>query len=80
MANRDGMMTVRDLIKMLEGEDPELQVRIAQPTHDHWRSIKAAVPRSIEVLPVKRSEYHSADVISSYDEADGDTLDVLVIS
>lgn len=57
-------MTVKELIEELQTRfSGDEEVRIAQPTHDHWRNVKAVEIESIEELEIKHSSYHDGDVI-----------------
>ena len=56
-------MKVSELIQLLEDQDPDAEVAIQQPTHDHWRTQLANTVRGVEVVPVKHSAYHDAEAI-----------------
>jgi hypothetical protein len=60
-------MIVKDLIKMLKNEDPNAEVMIEQPSHDHWHSMLAAEVSSVETKTIRDSEYHSSNKIVSDD-------------
>lgn len=63
-------MTVAELIKELKKHPQDADVRICQPTHDHWRSELASEIDSVGLAFVEHTSYHHADQI--YDEEEND--------
>lgn len=73
-------MKIRELIERLELLDGDMEVRIAQPTHDHWRNTKAAEIDEVDETEVTRSDYHDGDILASGDGDEADLRTVLLIS
>ena len=64
-------MTVAELIKELQKQPQDADVRICQPTHDHWRSELAAEIEDVGLAFIEHTSYHNADQIYD-DELDDD--------
>jgi hypothetical protein len=73
-------MTVQELIERLTEMDPEMEVHIKQPSHDHWHTMLAPEVCEVDELEVKSSAYHSEDVIADGDHDEHGTRMVVVIS
>ena len=58
-------MKVCDLIEMLEGFDPELEVQFAYNYGDHWRTTVSASVDSVTMGKVEYSDYHRMDKLVS---------------
>jgi hypothetical protein len=54
--NGTEQMTVRDLIKQLEGMPEDAEVRIKQPAHDYWRTTTTAEVRTLDEETLKWSD------------------------
>ena len=61
-------MTVAELIERLQNFDPNMEVKIAQPTHDHWKNVLASDIDDVDELEVEYSDYHSSLVIGDGEE------------
>ena len=74
-------MTGQDLIEFLESLTPEqlqMEIVVAQPTHDHWGSVISSSVDSVEECKVKHSEYHRADqLVDEDDHLDEDEMQAL---
>jgi len=66
-------MTVRELMEVLRDYDPEAEVRVAQDSHDHWRTTLARPLDTVSNQLVVFSRYHEFDVV--VDEDDEDAVD-----
>jgi hypothetical protein len=51
-------MTVKDLILALQKRDPDMEVRIAQPTHDYCRRVEASTIDKINIRMVYKDPFH----------------------
>jgi hypothetical protein len=62
-------MQVKELIEMLQGQDPEAQVHYAYNYGDHWRTEVAPKIDRVDVGAVVYSDYHRMDkmVENEYD-------------
>lgn len=56
-------MTVRELKEKLEGLDDNLEVLMAYPSGDYWRTIIAETICTVETCQVEWSDYHSRFVL-----------------
>lgn len=56
-------MNVKELIAHLKKFHPSMPVRIAQPTHNHWRQVVAAEIESVQVRHIEWSDYLEADKV-----------------
>ena len=54
-------MKVKDRIEMLQGMQPDAEVRIAQPTHNYWNEVQAAVPASVSIQFVDENDTVTED-------------------
>lgn len=72
-------MKVSGLIKMLQSEDPNMEVYFSYPTHDHWRT---EVARSVEDIweeTITYSDYHGMETICDADDKINKIKRVLVL-
>ena len=56
-------MNVKQLIEMLQYYPGDMEVRVMQPTHNHWHQIIAAKIDTAEEFPVAHSAYLNADQV-----------------
>lgn len=73
-------MTVAELIKKLKQYDSKKEVRIAQPTHNHWRQVEAAEISEVEMQGLLWSDYLNGDKLLDGDEEDDADKYAVVIS
>ena len=52
-------MTKSELLELLQQVPDDADIRISQPTHDHWRTQLAVDIRDITEETVKNSAYHN---------------------
>ena len=74
-------MLVRDLIELLQGENPEAEVHFQYNYGDHWRTQVAPRVDSVEPGFVKYSDYHRMDKVvePDYDDEDGQVEGKMVV-
>jgi hypothetical protein len=51
-------MLVRELIELLQDQDPDLEVHFSYNYGDHWRTEVAPVVDTVDVANVTYSDYH----------------------
>lgn len=66
-------MLVRELIELLKGADPEMEVRFAYTAGDYWRTKVAAKIDEVDEGFVVHSDYHRMDKLV---EPDADKEDM----
>ena len=76
-------MKVSDLIEVLKGYDPELEVHFAYGYGDHWRTTVAPSVSRVDMGIVKYSDYHRMDKLVEVDyddeEAEVEGKEVVVL-
>lgn len=73
-------MRKQDLIALLNDLPDDAEIRIDQPTHDHWRRHIAADIIMIDEVQVAPSAYHNDnDVIQDGDEWEDDMKAVYLL-
>ena len=74
-------MLVRDLIELLQGENPEAEVHFQYNYGDHWRTQVAPTVDSVEPGFVKYSDYHRMHKVvePDYDDEDGQVEGKMVV-
>jgi len=74
-------MKVQELIEILKRQDPESEVVVSQPTHDHWGTIAVRDLKRVENDTVVWSDYHEKYVLDKESDDDEDRPDrhVLVL-
>jgi hypothetical protein len=70
---------VKQLMRMLECEDPEAQVHFAYQRGDHWRTVVAPAVVRVEEGRVHHSDYHSTDVVLDEDDKRWDAAEAVVL-
>ena len=65
-------MQVKDLIELLQMENPEAEVHFSYNYGDHWRTQVAPTVDSVEVGRVVHSEYHRMPKVVDEEEFDYD--------
>lgn len=73
-------MTVSQLIKCLEEFDGDMEVRMAQPTHNYWREIAAVEVDSIDEGVVGYDEMVYDRHVDAIKNSDGYNLYILIRS
>lgn len=71
-------MTVEELIKALEGFDPETEVRISQPTHNYWREIQAQTIDYVDEAVVGYDEMIYDSTTDATNNADGYNVFIVI--
>ena len=74
-------MTVKEIRERLEGMDEDLQVLMAYPSGDYWRTVIAGKIDTVETCRVEWSQYHGKFVLpkEGKDEPeDGEEVVVLI--
>lgn len=71
------IITKQDLLNALERVPADAEIRLAQPTHDYWRTRLAVSIRSVCQQFIRHTDYHNADAIE--EEGDGNTKIVWVL-
>lgn len=61
-------MKVKDLIRSLETQDPEAEVRMSYDYGDYVHTMVAAKIRGVEEMTVKYSQYHNEYRVTDDDE------------
>lgn len=63
-------MTVNDLINELKKHNGDLEVHLAYPAGDHWRTTLAPPVEYLETGTVKHSGYHGKDKLMDDEDED----------
>ena len=63
-------MTVKELMKTLEGLDEDLEVGFEHPSHDYWRSMLIGEVDNVEEGYAKYSEYHQQLGVATEEEVE----------
>jgi hypothetical protein len=71
-------MKVRDLISLLENEDPDAEAHFAYASGNYWRTVAPTI-RNVELGYVKDSAYHNKPVLLSNDDDDNDDATKVVV-
>ena len=72
-------MTVKELIKALKDEDPDMPVYFAHPSHDYWRNTLASEVDELEPGTVQHSEYHGQMKVVEEPEDGEELVEVLIL-
>jgi hypothetical protein len=73
-------MNVKQLIELLQEQDPEAQVHYAYPSGDHWRTTVCPEVTDVEEGHVKHSDYHRDTVLVDEEKVDAKSTVVVVLS
>ena len=78
-------MKVSELIAKLKKFDGDLPVRLAQPTHDHWRNEVAVEVERVSEESLVWSDYHEeyklprAEALAASGERPDEVIDAVVL-
>lgn len=74
-------MKVKELIRLLESEDPEASVHFQYPSHDYWGTVLASEVSGARDASIKWTEYHREYKLLDYyiDEDDRDEIKKVVL-
>lgn len=65
-------MTVEELIEVLENFPLDMEVRVANPSHDYWGTLLASEIEEVEQGQTKYSSYHSKEQVVDSPREDED--------
>ena len=63
-------MTVKELMKTLEGFDEDMEVGFKHPSHDYWRTQLISTVDDVEEGYAKYSEYHSQLAVATEEDVE----------
>jgi hypothetical protein len=78
-------MTIKELIKILQEFDPDMEVKLGYNSGDYWGNVVCKKISDAGVRSVEYSDYHRMDKIADTDEdeenyTDGATRKIVVLN